>query len=89
MNRIKNIIFDLGGVLIHLNMAKTEQAFMSLSSSEKGYYDASKALVKSRVFENLETNDISEDEFISTVMKHMNASTKKEQVVAAWNAIEF
>ena len=87
MNSVKNIIFDLGGVLIHLDIAKTEQALRCLSGSEKEYYETSEALVKSGLFENLETNDISEDEFISTLIKHMNPSTKKYQVTAAWNAM--
>jgi glucose-1-phosphatase len=87
MNRIKNIIFDLGGVLIHLNMAKTEQAFMALSPSETVFSQSSKSLIDSGIFENLETNNICEDDFLEVFLEYMNPSTQKNQVAAAWNAM--
>ena len=56
MQKIKNIIFDLGGIFIEIDFAKTEKAFTSLGVTNwSHFYTQSTA---SSLFENLETGKI-------------------------------
>jgi len=86
MKTIKNIIFDLGGILIHLNLAKTEEGFKALLG-EGSYAEVAGGLKASGIFEALEVNAITEDEFVGAIQKSSSDSISTEQVEAAWNAM--
>lgn len=85
MNSIKNIIFDLGGVLLNIDYNKTTTAFKNL-----GYTDFEKmySMIKANnVFDNLETGHISESAFYDYMLESANESVSKDEVTNAWNAM--
>ena len=85
MSEIKNIVFDLGGVLMDLDYNKTIDAFKEL-----GYADFEKMYTQftaNNVFNGLETGDIPEHLFYEYMLKTADAKITKEQVTCAWNAM--
>ena len=87
MKAIKNIIFDLGGVLIHLGLDKTEAAFCALMGGKEGYAKAAKSLKESGLFERLEVNAVSEIAFMETIRAASPQAISLAQIEAAWNAM--
>ncbi len=82
---IKNIIFDLGGVLLNIDFNKTKQAFENLGVKDfDSFYTKESA---NPVFEALETGHISNEEFYAALQKHCNPGTSFSQIQAAWNEI--
>jgi glucose-1-phosphatase len=82
---LKNIVFDLGGVLIHLNFLKTQQAFEALGVNNfKQQYSQHTA---STLFENLEIGKINKEEFVLGINDLANAKLSELQVLNAWNAM--
>lgn len=79
------IIFDFGGVLIHLNPQATIDAFKSLGSEnfESLYQDVNTP----NLFTDLETGKISPQSFINRLLDHLPKGTTPNQVVKAWNAM--
>jgi len=85
MNSVKNIIFDLGGVLLNIDYNKTSDAFKKLGATDfDSFYSQQGA---NEVFEALETGNISETDFYNTMQDHCLPNTTHEQIKAAWNAI--
>lgn len=85
MNVIKNIIFDLGGVLLNIDYNKTTTAFKNL-----GYTDFEKmySMIKANnIFDNLETGHITESAFYEYMLESANAKVSKIEVTNAWNAM--
>ncbi|PLW95483.1 MAG: HAD family phosphatase [Marinilabiliales bacterium] len=82
---IKNIIFDLGGVLLNIDFALTQKAFSELGMEN--------ALVKFSqhmqlgFFDQLDRGEISDEEFISKVKSEMPSGTSDEDIRQAWNAM--
>lgn len=87
MKAIKNIIFDLGGVLIHLQPAYTEAAFCALVGDRKEFARISKLLIANRVFDDFETGDLSEEAFIKALQEHNSHAVTRAQLETAWNAM--
>ena len=82
---IKNIIFDLGGVLLNIDFSKTSRAFRELGVQNfDDFYSKESA---NQLFEQLETGHLSNIDFYSYMLQHCAAGTTKEQVQTAWNAI--
>ncbi|MEO5891757.1 MAG: HAD family phosphatase [Ferruginibacter sp.] len=85
MKEIKNIIFDLGGVLLNIDYQKTADAFKMLGVRQfDELYSQANA---NHLFELLETGDISEDGFYQSMEEYCDAGTTRQQVQNAWNAI--
>ena len=85
MAAIKNIIFDLGGVLLDIDYHKTAKAFTDLGVQQFGsLYSQANA---NDLFEALETGTISEDDFYKTLQNYCHPSTTRHQMQSAWNAI--
>lgn len=85
MEGIKNIIFDLGGVLLDIDYKKTTAAFEAI-----GYRDFEKMFSQyklSPMFEDLETGKIPEDEFLENLIRLSTLSVKRKAVLDAWNAM--
>jgi glucose-1-phosphatase len=83
--QIKNIIFDLGGVLLNIDYNKTSDAFKKLGASDfDSFYSQQGA---NDLFEALETGNITEAAFYSAMQDHCSPGTTYEQIQAAWNAI--
>ena len=62
MGQIKNIIFDLGGVILNINYLLTEKAFKDLGCAdfEKKYSQA----LQNTLFDDYETGKIDDGSFI-------------------------
>ncbi|MEY2918593.1 MAG: hypothetical protein RIS73_2307 [Bacteroidota bacterium] len=85
MNNIKNIIFDLGNVLLDIDYNKTIEAFEEIGFKNfKSNYSPYKM---DMLFENLETGKISEDVFYKSIKAISNAPLSTLQIQAAWNAL--
>ncbi|MEO7265850.1 MAG: HAD family phosphatase [Ferruginibacter sp.] len=84
MSKLKNIIFDLGGVLIDIDYLKTNEAFKNLGFNhfEKMFSQFS----ADKLFEKLETGYISEDDFYKQLL-HQQEGISKTDITEAWNAM--
>ena len=82
---IKNIIFDLGGVLLNIDYHKTSRAFKMLGAHQfDELYSQANA---NHLFEALETGEISEQDFYQSISSFCNPGTTSQQIQTAWNAI--
>jgi len=82
---IKNIIFDLGGVLLNLDFNLTQQAFVELGIADfKGYYNKAKQI---GLFDDFETGRISEAEFCDGIRALSGLNESNEVLIGAWNAM--
>jgi HAD superfamily hydrolase (TIGR01509 family) len=82
---IKNIIFDLGGVLLNIDPKKTIEAFgllgMEQLVGDKGLtYDH-------EIFYQMEQGKITPDEFRDGVRKLISIEVTNDQIDAAWTAM--
>lgn len=85
MSKIKNLLFDLGGVLLNINYNKTADAFKKLGVHQfDELYSQSGA---NHLFEALETGQISEIDFYTAIQKYCHPSVTQQQIEMAWNAI--
>ena len=85
MSNIKNIIFDLGGVLLNIDYNKTKTAFQDLGYADfEKMYSLSKA---NNFFDNLETGHISEPAFYEYMIAASEGKISKEAIRDAWNAM--
>ncbi|MFL5753231.1 MAG: HAD family hydrolase [Bacteroidia bacterium] len=85
MGEIKNIIFDLGGVILHIDYLLTEKAFKALGCvyfEEK--YSQAKQLP---LFDDLEKGKISEKYFIDELKKMLAVDAADTDIINAWNAM--
>lgn len=85
MTATKNIIFDLGGVLLDLDFQKTVVAFKNLGIDN---FDEMFSQFKADdLFEKLETGIISEKDFYSAIKKRTGHAIADEEIDQAWNAL--
>ncbi|MBY0480746.1 MAG: HAD family phosphatase [Chitinophagaceae bacterium] len=85
MTKVKNIIFDLGGVFLNIDFAKTETAFRELgvdSFSEMFTQHHSNEL-----FVQLETGAISPEMFYEIFREATGSNLSDESIKNAWNAL--
>lgn len=85
MDTIENIIFDLGGVLITLDMPQAEKQFISLGI--KNYNDLFRNGNVSAFFHDYEIGRISDAEFLSSLKNLAGIELPEESLVAAWNSM--
>jgi HAD superfamily hydrolase (TIGR01509 family) len=82
---IKNIIFDLGGVLLNVEMQKTIEAFARLGWKETEQKGDSQNRLE--VFENLETGADSPIRFRENIRKMLPGRPADDEIDHAWNAM--
>ena len=83
MSTIKNIIFDLGGVLLNIDYEKTAAAFRAI-----GYDDFSEMysqFTADELFQKLETGKISDADFYQTLIHAHKGTITEEKLREAWN----
>lgn len=81
----KNIVFDLGGVLLNLNYSLTEAAFIKLGLTNfKTIYTQH---LQTKLFEEFEKGNISSEEFRLSLRKHLRPDVSDVEIDAAWNAM--
>lgn len=85
MKKYKNIIFDLGGVIINLDIPKTIKAFeaFGISDFEKTYSQLS----QTPIFDKFDKGLISEEDFFGSLKDQFSLSQTSEQIKSAWNAM--
>jgi glucose-1-phosphatase len=85
MAKIKNVIFDLGGVLLDIDIAKTETAFEQLGIKDfKNNYSLHKA---DSLFDDLETGKITEAAFYNGIRNISQTQLTDAEIRNAWNAL--
>ncbi|MEC5147896.1 HAD family phosphatase [Chitinophaga sp. 212800010-3] len=85
MQNIKNIIFDLGGVILNINYQLTNDAFTNLGV--KNFHELYSLFHGSNLFNNLETGHITAQEFVAAMHEHLPGNVTDEQIINAWNAM--
>ncbi len=82
---LRNIIFDLGGVLLDIDYQRPVRAFTNLGYPNfEQMYNQSAA---NELFERLETGHSSNDEFLAAMAALAPAAVTHEQITTAWNSI--
>jgi putative hydrolase of the HAD superfamily len=82
---IKNIILDLGGVILELDVGSTIRAFHTLGFPRMESSDI--ILSKYPFFLEFETGRISSEEFICRIMEIAEDHISRDQVLEAWNTM--
>jgi putative hydrolase of the HAD superfamily len=85
MKDIKNIIFDLGGVILNINMQLTENALNSL-----GIDNFSEQIRQRNIpsfFREYEAGKIDDAAFIRSIRSLTKRAVTEEEIVNAWNAL--
>lgn len=83
MAAVKNIIFDLGGVLLNLDTGLTRKAFIELGVVN--FDELFRIGYASSFFKDYEAGAITDEGFINSSLQLMPPGTSKEQVINAWN----
>ncbi|OGT42570.1 MAG: hypothetical protein A3F42_01000 [Gammaproteobacteria bacterium RIFCSPHIGHO2_12_FULL_37_34] len=82
---IKNIIFDLGGVLLNIDFQRTYQAFEKLGAIEfPAIYSKNK---QTSLFDDFEIGKISADIFRHVLKEELKLKISNEEFDDAWNAL--
>jgi putative hydrolase of the HAD superfamily len=85
VSEIKNIIFDLGGVIINLDIPKTIAEFNKLS--QKPFESIYTQLQQTPIFDLFDKWQINETEFFAEIKKHLTTPITNKQMLDAWNAM--
>ncbi len=85
MGNFKNIIFDLGGVIINLDVPKTIREFENLGFfGFSGLYTQAQ---QSPLFDAFDKGGVSPEEFFDTLKKTQNTPVDTYALIRAWNAM--
>lgn len=82
---IKNIIFDLGGVILNIDLRKTQDAFTSLGV--KNIEEVFRMGHVESFFKSYEVGAIDDTQFITAIQKMADIQVAPGIVVDAWNAL--
>lgn len=84
-DKIKNIIFDLGGVILNIDYNLTSRAFnnLGLTDFDEKYSQAK----QNHLFDNLETGKILPHEFRKELKTYFSQSVSDSELDNAWNAM--
>ena len=84
--QVENIIFDLGGVIINLNIDQTFRKFSQLFNTEITT-EAMSDREKYGFFHDYEVGKIGDEEFRSSIRKLTDTHVEDDAIDAAWNAM--
>ena len=82
---IENILFDLGGVLLNIDMSKTREAFANLGWKEENWKGISGN--GHLIFENLEIGLDSPSQFREKIREILPGNPTDDEIDHAWNAM--
>ena len=85
MSQIKNIIFDLGGVIINLDINKTINEFNKITKSP--FESIYGQLQQTELFDLFDKGLISETVFFDELRKNITTHAENDQLINAWNAM--
>lgn len=85
IENINTIIFDLGGVILNIAPERTVQKMKKhgIANFEQLYSQ----LKQNETFDLLEKGEISEDQFVEEILKHVDKPVEKEDIIDAWNEL--
>jgi glucose-1-phosphatase len=84
LQHVRNIIFDLGGIILNIDYSLTEKAFINLGI--KNFSEVYSQAKQNNLFDSLEEGKISADNFRKAINQYVpNASD--EAIDNAWNAM--
>jgi putative hydrolase of the HAD superfamily len=85
MQNIKNVIFDLGGVILNIDVKKTAAAFTSLGhESFENLFNIGHA---AGFFKEYECGIIDDAGFIAAIKERFQQNVTDIQIIDAWNAL--
>lgn len=84
-DQIKNLVFDLGGVILNLDTGKTFEAFASLSG--KPVAELKVAASQTSFFNDYEKGLLSDSQFREELKSFLGQSLSDQQIDQAWNAM--
>ncbi|HEY6162700.1 MAG TPA: HAD family phosphatase [Bacteroidia bacterium] len=85
ISQVRNIIFDLGGVLLNLDFGLTEKAFLDLGLPDlNAIYSHAQ---QTGLFDDFEKGNISPGEFRMQMKKFIGLNVSDEAIDSAWNAM--
>jgi HAD superfamily hydrolase (TIGR01509 family) len=82
---IKNLIFDLGGIIINIDFQLTFEAFAKASG--KNIIGTIKKFEDEKIFSRFEKGEFTEKEFRCLINKEFNTSLSDETIDKSWNAL--
>jgi FMN phosphatase YigB (HAD superfamily) len=82
---VKQIIFDLGGVLLNIDYSLTENAF--IAAGVKNFPELYSQLQQSDLFDKWETGRMTPEEFVAAMKAASDTPLTTAQVLDAWNAM--
>jgi putative hydrolase of the HAD superfamily len=85
MENISTIIFDLGGVIMDIDVKQTLQAFSELGL--KNVHEYFGHGFAASFFSEHESGKISDEEFLIEIKKLLGGEIPDEAVIGAWNAL--
>jgi HAD superfamily hydrolase (TIGR01509 family) len=85
MTKFKNIIFDLGGVILDIDYNLTIKAFSDLGIKNADVLYSKSSQIK--LFDELEKGIIAENSFFDSIRTIGETSVTNEQIRNAWNAL--
>ena len=83
--KIKNIIFDLGGVVIDIDFELTFKALADLSTYS--LEQTKKIMADLNIWDVYERGELSDVNFIKILKKELKITANDDKVIAAWNAL--
>lgn len=85
MKNIKTIIFDLGGVIINLDILKTIEEFNKISQSS--FEDVYTQANQTELFNLFDKGSITPEEFFEELRKEIKFEGHEDEMIFAWNAM--
>jgi glucose-1-phosphatase len=85
MQNIKNIIFDLGGVILNIDFKKTEQALQELGIDNLSHHLSQTSLIA--FFKEYETGKIDDTAFVGALQSLSTKTITEQEIIQAWNAL--
>jgi glucose-1-phosphatase len=82
---IKNIIFDLGGVIMDIDVKQTLHAFSKLGL--KNIHEYFRHGFAASFFSDHEAGRISDEDFLKEIKNLLNTDVSQDALVDAWNAL--
>jgi len=84
-SKIRNIIFDLGGVLLNINPLLSMSEFIKISGLDQK--ELTKRLLSENIFKKFETGRLNDTQFRSELCRIMNIKASDSEIDRAWNIL--
>ncbi len=85
MQKIRNLIFDLGAVILNIDPGAVKEKMIENGVSNVD--ELHEKLLEGNIYHDLETGKISPDDFRSAIKEIVNVPVSDEDIDEAWNAM--